>query len=181
MNKKELRKAIKAKVAQLSAEQRLDEANAVFQHIEKSSVFIKSKNILLFASLPDEIPTHHVIKRWASLNKTIYLPRVNGNELDIIKYNPTMLKQGSYNILEPQGNDLVSPDILDMIIVPGVAFDKAGNRLGRGKGFYDRLLSHTHAISIAVCFNCQLLGSIPTEPHDVPVNYIVTQSIKSLP
>lgn len=165
----------------LSTEQRLDEANAVFQYIEQSSVFNQSKNILLFASLPDEIPTHHVIERWVALNKNVYLPRVNGDMLEVIMYNPTKLKQGSFNILEPQGDEIVDPTILDMIIVPGVAFDKAGNRLGRGKGFYDRLLSHTNATTIAVCFNCQLLDNIPTEPHDMPVNFIVTQSTKSLP
>lgn len=181
MNKKDLRKAIKAKETQLSNEQRLRESKSVFRHIEKSTLFKESSNILLFASLPDEIPTYHVIERWASMGKNIFLPRVNGDLLDIIRYKPGTLKQGSYNIMEPQGDDIVDPAILNLIIVPGVAFDKNGNRLGRGKGFYDRLLSHATATTIAVCFNCQLVDNLPTEPHDVPVKYIVTQSTKSLP
>ncbi|MBR5638646.1 MAG: 5-formyltetrahydrofolate cyclo-ligase [Muribaculaceae bacterium] len=180
MNKKELRKAIKAKVAQLTLEEKALEASCVFSHIEKSDIFKNSKNIMLFASLPDEIPTHATIEQWAK-NKNIYLPRVNGENLDIIKYKPGTLHKGSYNIMEPEGNDIVEPEVLDLIIVPGVAFDSLGNRLGRGKGFYDRFLSQTHAVTIAVCFNCQLVVHIPTEPHDMQTQFVVTKSFNTLP
>ena len=179
MNKKELRKAIKAKVAQLTPVEKTREANCVFNHIEQSDIFKNSKNIMLFASLPDEIPTHDTIERWAD-SKNIYLPRVNGDDLDIIKYQPGTLHKGSYDIMEPEGNNTVEPDVLDMIIVPGVAFDRQGNRLGRGKGFYDRFLAQTHAVTIAVCFDCQLVDHIPTEPHDLPAQFIVTKSFKNL-
>ena len=139
MDKKELRKSVKKLVAQMSAEEKLNESMCVFHDIENSDIFINSKNIMLFASLPDEIPTHHVIERWAQ-HKNIFLPRVNGDDLEIIKYRPGMLHKGSYDIMEPEGNDTVEPQVLDLIIVPGVAFDRHGNRLGRGKGFYDRLV-----------------------------------------
>jgi 5-formyltetrahydrofolate cyclo-ligase len=180
MNKKELRKAIKAKVAQLTNEEKNLEAISVFNHIEKSNIFKKSKNIMLFSSLPDEIPTQHTIDRWAE-QKNIYLPRVNGDDLDIIKYQPGILHKGSYDIMEPEGNKTADPSVLDMIIVPGVAFDRNGNRLGRGKGFYDRFLSQTNATTIAVCFDCQLINDIPTESHDLPAQFVVTKSFKSLP
>lgn len=180
MNKKELRKSIRNLVAQMSYEDKINEARCVFSHIENSDIFTNCNNIMLFASLPDEIPTHDIIERWAE-QKNIYLPRVNGDDLDIIKYRPGMLHKGSYDIMEPEGNDTINPAILDMIIVPGVAFDKEGNRLGRGKGFYDRFLSKTHAITIAVCFDCQLARHIPTEPHDLPAQFVVTKSFKSLP
>ncbi len=180
MNKKELRKATKTKVAQLSTKEKTLEARCVFAHIENSDIFKGSKNIMIFASLPDEIPTHGTIERWAQ-SKNIFLPRVNGDDLDIIKYQPGTLHKGSYDIMEPEGNDTVNPAILDLIIVPGVAFDKDGNRLGRGKGFYDRFLSQTHAVTIAVCFDCQLIDHIPTEPHDLPAQFVVTKSFKSLP
>ena len=180
MNKKELRMAVKAKVKQLTFAEKNIEASCVFSHIEESDIFKNSKSIMLFASLPDEIPTHGIIERWAE-HKNIYLPRVNGDDLEIIKYQPGMLHIGSYNILEPEGNDAVAPDILDLIIVPGVAFDRDGNRLGRGKGFYDRFLAQTYAKTIAVCFDCQLVEHIPTEPHDLPAQFVVTKSFKSLP
>lgn len=180
MNKKELRKAIKAKVAQLTTDEKILESISVFGYIEKSDIFKTSKNIMLFASLPDEIPTHQTIGRWC-LNKNIYLPRVNGDDLDIINYQPGMLHKGSYDIMEPDGNMTVDSATIDLIILPGVAFDRKGNRLGRGKGFYDRFLSQTNATTIAVCFECQLVDSIPTEPHDLPAQFIVTKSFKTLP
>lgn len=180
MNKKELRKSIKRLIAEMSIEEKMIEAQYVFSHIENSDIFNNSKNIMLFASLPDEIPTHSTIEQWAK-NKNIYLPRVNGDDLEIIKYYPGILHKGSYDIMEPEGNDTVSPEILDLIIVPGVAFDRKGNRLGRGKGFYDRFLAQTHAKTIAVCFDCQLVDKIPTEPHDLPAQFIVTKSFKTLP
>lgn len=179
MNKKELRKSIKKLVAQMSVEEKMNEARYVFEQIENSDIFKNSKNIMLFASLPDEIPTLDTIERWAQ-SKIIFLPRVNGDDLDIIKYQPGTLHKGSYDIMEPEGNDTVDPAVLDLIIVPGVAFDKEGNRLGRGKGFYDRFLAQTHAATIAVCFDCQLVDHIPTEPHDLPAQFIVTKSFKSL-
>lgn len=179
MDKKLLRKNIKAKVRELSPECKLREANEVFSHIESTEVFGLSKNIMLFASLPDEIPTHHIINRWAQ-SKNIYLPRVNGDDLEIIKYQPGKMEQGSFNILEPTGHCIIDPAILDLVIVPGVAFDRHGNRCGRGKGFYDRFLAKTHATTIAVCFDCQLVEELPVEPHDIPADYIVTYSYKSI-
>jgi len=108
------------------------------------------------------------------------LPRVNGDDIDVVKFSTTDIETGSYNILEPTNNDLLDPDELDLIIVPGVAFDRNGNRCGRGKGFYDRFLAKTHAITIAVCFDCQLVDELPTEPHDIPAMHIVTNSFKTL-
>ena len=176
MNKRELRKAVKKLVAQMSVEEKMNEARCVFSHIEKSDIFKNSQNIMLFASLPDEIPTHDIIERWSE-SKNIYLPRVNGDDLEIIRYQPGMLHKGSYDIMEPEGNDTVDPAVLDLIIVPGVAFDRKGNRLGRGKGFYDRFLAReTNAATIAVCFDCQLVKHIPTEPHDLPAQFVVTKS-----
>ena len=180
MDKKELRKSVKKLVAQMSAEEKMNESMCVFHDIESSDIFLNSKNIMLFASLPDEIPTHHVIERWAQ-HKNIFLPRVNGDDLEIIKYRPGMLHKGSYDIMEPEGNDTVEPQVLDLILVPGVAFDRHGNRLGRGKGFYDRFLAQTRATTIAVCFDCQLVEHIPTEPHDLPAQFIATKSFKTLP
>ena len=134
---------------------------------------------MLFSSLPDEIPTHHIIERWATV-KNVFLPRVNGDEIEIIKYEPGALKQGSYNILEPSSGKIEDAGILDLIIVPGVAFDRRGNRCGRGKGFYDRFLAKTTATTIAVCLDCQLVDNLPVEPHDIPAQHVVTVSYKTI-
>lgn len=179
MDKKQLRKSIKAQVALMNREQKELQSVNVFRYIENSKAFENSKKVMIFASLPDEIPTHEVIKRWSQL-KELYLPRVNGDDIDVVKFSTTDIETGSYNILEPTNNDLLDPEELDLIIVPGVAFDRNGNRCGRGKGFYDRFLAKTHAITIAVCFDCQLVDELPTEPHDIPAMHIVTNSFKTL-
>lgn len=179
MDKKQLRKSIKAQVALMSDKQKLQQSTNVFLYIEKSEVFTNSKRVMIFASLPDEIPTLHIIENWAKY-KEVYLPRVNGDEIEVVKYTPREIKTGSFNIMEPTSNETLPPDKLDLIIVPGVAFDRKGNRCGRGKGFYDRFLAQTHATTIAVCFDCQLVDNLPTEPHDIPAKYIVTNSFKTL-
>ena len=78
-----------------------------------------------------------------------------------------------YNIIEPIGES-ISPSKLDLIIVPGVAFDKNKNRLGRGKGFYDKLLSEVTCCKIGICYDFQLLEYLPCEDHDIKMNLIVT-------
>ena len=179
MDKRQLRKSIKAQVAQIPPDDKLREANVVFGHIEQTSVFAQSHNVMIFSSLPDELPTHHIIEKWAK-KKNVYLPRVSGDDIEVIKYEPESLKKGSFDILEPTGEPLTDLSILDLIIVPGVAFDRNGNRCGRGKGFYDRFLSQTTATTIAVCFHCQLVESLPTEPHDIPAQYIVTSKFHTI-
>jgi len=179
MDKRQLRKDIKARVGQLNDETKTLEAKNVFEHIEGLDLFAKSNNIMIFSSLPDEIPTHEVIKKWAK-QKNVFLPRVNGDDLEIVKFNPDFIKCGSYNIMEPTGNETISPKLLDLIIVPGVAFDRCGNRCGRGKGFYDRFLARTDATTIAVCFDCQLVEGLPTEPHDIKIQHVITKSFKTI-
>ena len=163
----------------MSDDAKAHEAASVFKKIEQLELFARSNNIMLFSSLKDELPTHDVIKKWAA-TKNIYLPRVNGENLEVVKFEPNDMAVGSYNILEPTSSDLFPPEKLDLIIVPGVAFDPAGNRLGRGKGFYDRFLTQCTAPTIAVCFDCQLVEDLPTQPHDVKIMNVVTCSFSTL-
>ena len=98
----------------------------------------------MYHSLDDEFPTKNTIKRWAEY-KQIFLPRVKGLDLELLAYNSQCLKTGAFGIEEPTGNNTIPPQLIDLIIVPAMAFDPYGNRLGRGKGFYDRLLAMTPA------------------------------------
>ena len=111
-----------------------------------------------------------------SHSKNIYLPVVDGDELRIRKYDKELLKKGSYDILEPQGEDLRDLSVIDLVIVPGVSFDKKGNRLGRGKGYYDRLLKNIKAVKIGICYNFQRADKIPADEHDVPLDGIICEN-----
>lgn len=173
MDKKELRRKIKNMRLMLTEAEKLSAADAVFEQLEKCAAFILSKHILLYHSLPDELSTHAFLKKWAE-KKNFYLPRVNGVNLEILPYDCSRLELGSFHIEEPVGNDLVDPEILELIVTPGVAFDANGNRLGRGKGYYDRLLSATKATKIGVAYHFQMVDSLPAEPHDIPVDIVIT-------
>lgn len=173
IDKTTLRKQMKINKAALTTEEKIAESRAVGQHIEALPCFATATHILLYHSLPDELPTHEIIDKWHSMGKTIYLPVVVGDDLVVRRYTPEAMQQGEFNIWEPTGTE-VDTDILELIVVPGVAFDSNGNRLGRGKGYYDRLLSRTQATCIGVCYKCQIAEQIPTEAHDRTMHYIVT-------
>lgn len=173
IDKSALRKQMKINKAALTPDEKSAESRLVWQHIEALPCFATASHILLYHSLPDELSTHEVINRWHALGKTIYLPVVVGDDLVVRQYTPDDMKQGEFNIWEPTGDD-IDTDILQLIIVPGVAFDRNGNRLGRGKGYYDRLLSRTQALCVGVCYKCQLAEQIPAETHDRVMHYVVT-------
>ncbi|WP_302022896.1 5-formyltetrahydrofolate cyclo-ligase, partial [uncultured Duncaniella sp.] len=120
--------------------------------------------------------THKFIDRWAS-KKHFYLPRVNGVNLDILPYDETRLSLGSFQIEEPTGDDTTDINDIELIIVPAVAYDRQGNRVGRGKGYYDRLLTGSKATKIGVGYDFQLIEEgIDTDPHDVRMDVVITES-----
>ncbi|MDE6369732.1 MAG: 5-formyltetrahydrofolate cyclo-ligase, partial [Muribaculaceae bacterium] len=131
-------------------------------------------NILMYHSLPDQLSTIKFLKKWHD-RKRFFLPRVNGVNLDILPYEETRLELGSFHIEEPTGEDVVDVNDIELMVIPAVAFDRKGNRLGRGKGFYDRLLSSSKATKIGVGYEFQLFDSIPSEPHDVAMDMVITQ------
>lgn len=149
-------------------------AEEVFARLEETAAFLMADRILMYHSLPDELPTRSFLNKWKD-RKSFFLPRVNGVNLDILPYDESRLELGSFHIEEPQGNDTVDSDSMELIIVPAVAYDRKGNRLGRGKGFYDRLLATTKATKVGVGYEFQLVDDIPCEPHDVPMDMVITQ------
>lgn len=175
MEKKEIRRKIKNLRLMLSEMEKVTAAEQVFAQLEKSAAFMLAERICLYNSLPDELSTKAFIAKWHG-RKNFFLPRVNGVNLDILPYVPDSVHTGAYDIEEPDGEDIIDPRILDMIVVPAVAYDKSGNRLGRGKGFYDRLLASTRATTVGVAYDFQLFDELPTEPHDIPVDMVITQT-----
>ena len=107
---------------------------------------------------------------WAAGRLNLLLPRVSGHELEFAAGD---LGEGAFGIAEPKGTGVPIAEI-DLMIVPALAADMAGNRLGKGKGFYDRVLSHYSGKRIAVIFDSELIDRVPSEPHDQRVQMIVT-------
>lgn len=135
-------------------------------------MFQSAQTVLLYFSMNDEVHTHTFIEKWSKL-KTILLPVIKGEllELRIYSGNKEMVTN-SYGIPEPQGEAFTNYEQIDLAIIPGMAFDRKGNRLGRGKGYYDKLLPQIKAPKMGICFPFQLMEEIPTEAFDVSMDTV---------
>lgn len=176
MNKADIRRAIRARKTLLDETDRALGATAVFDALERSVAFTLAERVLMYHSLPDELSTHRFLDKWGN-RKRFFLPRVNGVNLEILPYDRSTLRYGSFHIEEPQGSDTVTIDDIDLVVVPAVAYDRRGNRVGRGKGYYDRLLRGCKATKVGVAYDFQLIeDGIDADPHDVAMDIVITQS-----
>ncbi|MBO5445686.1 MAG: 5-formyltetrahydrofolate cyclo-ligase [Muribaculaceae bacterium] len=174
MEKSDIRRKMKNLRLMLSEMEKESAADEVFSKLEQTAAFMMADNILMYHSLPDELSTVRFLRKWRD-RKHFFLPRVNGVNLEILPFEESRLELGAFHIEEPTGNDLTDVDDIELMVIPAVAFDRKGNRLGRGKGFYDRLLKTSRAIKIGVGYEFQLLDDIPCEPHDVAMDMVITQ------
>ena len=170
--KAELRKLVKTRIKNMTEEEKKKESEDVMMKLENTQQFKSAKTILLFHSLPDEVCTHELIEKYAS-KKKILLPVIDGEKWHIREYKGD-LKTGEYNIQEPTGGNYYDYGSIDLVVVPGVCFDKDKGRVGRGKGYYDRILKEIKAFKIGICFDCQLLSKVPAEDWDVKMDQVMT-------
>lgn len=173
--KTEIRRNVSILKKQVTADFRISHSRIILSQVESLAVFKEAETILLYHSLPDEVHTHDFLKKWHG-SKRLVLPVVVGDELELRLYHPDNLEPGSYAILEPKNQTLIDAQEVQLALIPGVAFDRCGNRLGRGKGYYDRLLPAIQTPKIGILFDYQLLEAIPHEPFDVSLNGIITES-----
>lgn len=173
--KQQLRKAIRTIKASYSREELEALSLSLLREVERHPEFVSARTLLLYHSLPDEVFTHDFIERWAR-KKNIILPTVSGDDLTLYRYtDSSCLHLGAFGILEPCGTPFTDYSAIDLAIVPGMAFDRQGHRLGRGKGYYDRLLPRlTKAYKLGLCYPFQLLSTqIPCEPHDQQMDEVI--------
>ena len=173
LDKPSLRRMVSQLKAQMTDDEKLRQANAVFAQVEQLLRFADAKDVAVYWSLNDEIDTQRFIEKWYN-KKRIWLPVVVGNELVFRQYTGIdNMRKGAFGILEPTGPELNNIASIGVIIVPGVAFDAQNNRMGRGRGFYDRALQQSGAFKIGVAFNCQIFKQIPTIETDIPMDLVV--------
>lgn len=178
MNKKEIRHII----AQLKRQHTEAELSALSLAVNKSllnNAKVKAGHtILLYYSMKGEVDTHDLVDTLRRQGKAVLLPKVlDDGKLALIPYTgrENMLEAGSFHILEPQGEPFTNYADIDVAVVPGIAFTADGRRMGRGGGYYDRLLPLLHNTwKIGLCFPFQLMDDIPTEEHDIPMDEIAS-------
>lgn len=172
-----LRKRIAHSKKAYTAGQLAGWSDEIRNNLERLPAFRSASCIALYHALPGEVQTATWLARWMG-QKEIALPRVQGDDLLLLPYaGPDSVERGAFGIWEPAvlpGSRSIENRI-DLIVVPGVAFDRKLNRLGRGGGFYDRLLSTLRASRIGVCFGFQLFDDIPAEDFDRKMDAVVTE------
>ncbi|MDD6890518.1 MAG: 5-formyltetrahydrofolate cyclo-ligase [Bacteroidales bacterium] len=175
--KSELRAAVRQLKQQHTPAQLAGWSSRLLERLEDHPAFRQARTVLAYYALPDEVQTQAWIERWKE-QKEWLLPVVKGDDLELRRYTGRQdLRPGAYGIEEPVGQPFTDYDRIDLVLVPGVSFDAAGNRLGRGKGYYDRLLPRLpRARRIGICFGFQLSGHIPTEPFDLPMHEVWTEN-----
>jgi 5-formyltetrahydrofolate cyclo-ligase len=174
--KKSLRAEVRQRIDSLSAEAQEFQSRRACETFLAQDIYAKSQSILLYMPLRGEVDVRLIFERAISDGKHVALPRFLPETAAYGAFfvGDEPLAPGPFSVLEPSMSNPVPVNRLDLIVAPGLGFDGRGRRLGRGKGFYDRLLSAAAGVKCGICFEEQLLAEIPVEPHDVALDFIAT-------
>lgn len=176
MDKRELRRLVRTKKQQFSAADLRTMSEKIISNLLSMPVMKESRTVLMYYSLDDEVNTHDAIDRLVADGKTVLLPVVIGdNAMELHRYTgPDDLRIGSYGIKEPVGPLYSDYGKIDVAVIPGMSFDHNGNRLGRGKGYYDRFLPRLpQAKKIGICFPFQIFPTVPTDENDIKMDIVL--------
>jgi len=182
VEKAQAREEIARRLAALSAEQRREASARIRQLIADLPEFQRARTVLLFVSLPDEADTLGIIADALAAGKAVAVPKVDRKRrvMDACRLHTLErgLAPGVFGIPEPRATEVVEPAAIDFVLVPARGFDRAGNRLGRGGGYYDRYMAQPGfpAVRCGIGFAAQVLDAIPRDTHDLPVHVLVTES-----
>ncbi|KAM9831617.1 5-formyltetrahydrofolate cyclo-ligase [Neosynchiropus ocellatus] len=193
--KQALRKEIKRRVALISEQEKQRQSLVVSQKLFQHPKYLSCQRIAVFLSMDDEVRTEEIIKDAFKLGKTCFIPRYErgSNHMDMLKLHSLedmkSLPVTSWNIPQPAEDDLTREEALaagglDVILMPGLGFDRTGKRLGRGKGFYDtyleRCMKHPKGkpYTIALAFREQLCQDVPVDDNDVLIDEILYEEVQ---
>lgn len=177
MNKTEMRTAIRTKRRALSAEEQRAAAQTVFERICTFEPYKNAGTVMAYMACRGELSLEHVIRNALFSGKTLLLPRCEAPGIMTARRIRSMddLAPGAYGLPEPREScAAIVPARIDLILVPGVAFDCAGHRLGQGGGYYDRFLAESSAVRAGICHGFALLDGVPREAHDIRMDYVIT-------
>ena len=178
--KRALRKKMLVVRRALSSEERRAFSETIVRRLISHEDVIKARSVFAYASMEDEVQTETLLSQLLATGKQVAVPLITGKRMMEAVLMPSMdaLEVGAYHILTVRENrrELLPPQTLDCVIVPGVAFGRDGTRLGMGGGYYDAFLPKAaRAVKIAAAFQCQILDRVPSLPHDCGMDWIVTE------
>jgi len=178
LTKKQIRSKILSRLKIQKEEDRDKKSKIIKKKLFRTPVFKKAKTVMFYVSFDGEVNTQDMIKEAHRLGKIVAVPVCKGNRVTLrpcILRNNAKFKKGPYGICEPAVKEYIKLEDLDLVIVPGVAFDKKGNRLGRGKGCYDYFLKRAacDTASIGLAFDFQILPYLPATTTDVKIGKVI--------
>ncbi len=180
--KAELRRSMRQLRRSLSPEFRAQASRAIIQTLAALDCYRSAEMIHIYVAWQDEVDNHELLRNALQAGKKVIAPKVISSTHQLEHYlipHFGALAPGAFGILEPslERDALPFEDMskVDLMIVPGLAFDREGNRLGYGGGYYDRLLAEIRAPKVALAFAAQIIAEVPLEPHDCRVDVIVTE------
>ncbi|NLJ78862.1 MAG: 5-formyltetrahydrofolate cyclo-ligase [Tissierellia bacterium] len=183
MDKRVLRGDILGRRSQIPNDDISAHSDMISDRLYDMPEYRDSTFIFSFISFKDEVHTHDIIKNSIAMGKKvgvpITIPKSRIMKISQLRDFDRELHLGFYDILTPKDEyrRIVAPESVDLILVPGVAFDRRGYRIGYGGGYYDTFLAKVDedVIKIGLCFHMQVIPKVPTESHDIPVDYILTE------
>ncbi len=176
--KRRLRQRLLAARRDLSANAAARLATAVCARVAKWHAFAAARHVVAYAAVENEVDPHEVVDTALEAGKAVYFPRIARGDLEFLRAEPTRLRPGRHGIPEPiDGAPLVPGTLAVLFLVPGVAFDTRGVRLGRGAGCYDRALArHTEAVRVGLAYEMQVVQSLPEAALDVRMHAVATEA-----
>jgi 5-formyltetrahydrofolate cyclo-ligase len=157
----------------------VDLSNEIQQRFLLSEMFSHAECLALYSAINNEVMTELVASRVIARGKTLAYPRINNDDLEfVVVKSLSDLHPGRFGVLEPRGLDLVPVKNLDLVVVPGVVFDRTGHRLGYGRGFYDRALKGCRdgCVKAGFAFDFQVIEKLPAAEHDELLSVLVTET-----
>jgi len=156
-----------------------EKSRVILEKLFELNYYKKAKNVMFYVDTRNEVRTLDAIKKSIYLGKKVFVPKVI-NKCDMLAVrikSLNELKKGHFGILEPVSGEMINPKELEVVVIPGVAFDKSGCRLGYGGGYYDRFLQNlkADAVKIALAFEFQILDELPKEEYDILMDIIITE------
>ena len=171
-----LRAEIKSRIANMTPEEMHRQSVAVCMRLAQSSEFINADTVLVYSAMKGECDPRLLADIAYGMGKRVAYPRCEGDELGLYIADEGRFIPGVFGILEPDDScERIDLADVDFAVIPGLAFDKTGGRLGRGKGYYDRLLRGARTVKAGICFNEQLVDNVPVEAHDGGMDMIAAE------
>jgi len=176
MLKADLRKQIRERKSRYDSATLARMSREIIHRLLSHNRIRRAKTVMMYSSLADEVDTKEALDRLIDIGKRVVLPVVTGaDSMELRLYTgKDCLARGSFGIEEPQGERFTALETIDVAVVPGMAFDADGNRLGRGRGYYDRFLSSAPYIyKVGICFDFQKVEAVPITPNDIRMDEVL--------